>query len=224
MTDIITMNNNQRSRYKKGLVQKFFLLEKSFTDHISLSLSGTTLNVYNVKIYVNSSFPKIYCNCPDSKSWAKSFGCICKHSCFVLKKVFKNIDLERYLTNYIFLPEEIESMKEEFNNLTFHVEPGTENISIYDLEYLKIYNGKKKVKPEDNPFKCPKLEEEKECSICYDNLENTNLKCPDCNQIFHKQCIEFWLNSGRSTCPYCRSDTWAILKSNKNAYINLHTY
>ena len=223
------MNHNQKSRYLKGLSQKFFILDKTCeNNYIKLSLSGTTLNVYDVKIYVDSEFPKIYCNCPDSKSWAKSFGCICKHSCFVLKKVFKNVDLERYLENYIFLDSEIESIKHEYNNLSFVVNPGEENISIYDLEYLKLYDAKKKIKTEDKKdlFKCNKVNAEQECSICYDEMtsEMTNLKCPDCNQIFHKDCIEFWLKSGRNTCPYCRGESWKILNSKEGEYINLCNY
>ena len=41
-----------------------------------------------VTIYENSR--KLFCTCPDAKSWAKKHKCLCKHICFLLFKVFKN--------------------------------------------------------------------------------------------------------------------------------------
>ena len=47
-----------------------------------------------------------------------------------------------------------------------------------------------------------------ECSICADNImiqdiRNDNIKKTPCNHIFHKKCINLWLNK-QKTCPLCR--------------------
>ncbi|KAF7635750.1 RING-type domain-containing protein, partial [Meloidogyne graminicola] len=51
-----------------------------------------------------------------------------------------------------------------------------------------------------------KIDEEK-CSICLNEFyinEETRKLIP-CNHIFHKTCIDEWLN-GNSTCPLCRNN------------------
>ncbi|XP_074287540.1 E3 ubiquitin-protein ligase ATL41-like [Silene latifolia] len=46
-----------------------------------------------------------------------------------------------------------------------------------------------------------------ECTICLGMLQNNELarRLPNCNHIFHVECIDTWLMS-QSTCPICRSD------------------
>ncbi|XP_043700308.1 RING-H2 finger protein ATL5-like [Telopea speciosissima] len=45
----------------------------------------------------------------------------------------------------------------------------------------------------------------KECPICLSNIEEEEMTIllPNCNHMFHAQCINVWLNS-QSTCPICR--------------------
>ncbi len=49
---------------------------------------------------------------------------------------------------------------------------------------------------------------EEECVICFDNLdEQYKVKMINCNHIFHKECINKWLNVKR-TCPCCRTSIY----------------
>ena len=44
------------------------------------------------------------------------------------------------------------------------------------------------------------------CTICLEEFKfNEELKKLKCNHIFHKECLEPWLNNKRK-CPICRSD------------------
>ncbi|KAL3509241.1 hypothetical protein ACH5RR_028642 [Cinchona calisaya] len=46
-----------------------------------------------------------------------------------------------------------------------------------------------------------------ECSVCLSVLEEGEMarKLPNCNHIFHAECIDKWFGS-QSTCPICRSE------------------
>jgi len=42
------------------------------------------------------------------------------------------------------------------------------------------------------------------CSICYDTLNNEpQYTIPDCNHIFHTNCIVHWFRNGYRHCPSC---------------------
>ena len=73
------MDNHQLKRLNKLDTESFFLLkvEKDEVNYI-LSISGSTKNIYTVNVFGNSR--TIYCDCPDSRSWAKELDCYCKHS------------------------------------------------------------------------------------------------------------------------------------------------
>jgi len=46
-----------------------------------------------------------------------------------------------------------------------------------------------------------------ECAVCLSMLEDGEMarQLPNCNHIFHVECIDRWL-SNQATCPICRSD------------------
>ena len=46
--------------------------------------------------------------------------------------------------------------------------------------------------------------DEKECSICLDTQQDDKV-VGKCNHFFHKKCIDQWIDSGKDTCPLCRS-------------------
>lgn len=48
-----------------------------------------------------------------------------------------------------------------------------------------------------------------ECSICYEEITNNASKL-DCGHIYHKECIDKWLQVN-STCPYCRHSLSSIV-------------
>ena len=47
------------------------------------------------------------------------------------------------------------------------------------------------------------------CPICYDSLENGEVKITDCNHTFHRRCIKQWIRQkkhlGKVPCPMCRA-------------------
>ena len=45
-----------------------------------------------------------------------------------------------------------------------------------------------------------------ECSICFEEIKNKELKTLKCGHIFHKNCIDYWLTIN-PICPYCREYT-----------------
>lgn len=50
------------------------------------------------------------------------------------------------------------------------------------------------------------IENEEECPICYDELNEENIVVIiKCGHIFHKKCINRWLNQNFS-CPICRKN------------------
>jgi hypothetical protein len=45
------------------------------------------------------------------------------------------------------------------------------------------------------------------CSVCLDEFKEEDvLKKLNCNHIFHKDCLEPWLNNNNRNCPLCRTD------------------
>ena len=53
------------------------------------------------------------------------------------------------------------------------------------------------------------------CSICLDNISNSDVKELYCNHKFHRNCINTWLQDN-NTCPLCRQ----FQGSNRNVSIN----
>ncbi|WCJ26662.1 RING/U-box superfamily protein [Euphorbia peplus] len=45
------------------------------------------------------------------------------------------------------------------------------------------------------------------CSVCLDCIENADeiRELCNCNHVFHKDCLDNWVDLGRITCPLCRS-------------------
>lgn len=43
------------------------------------------------------------------------------------------------------------------------------------------------------------------CSICLEEIKNDGHKT-SCNHHFHKKCLSSWKNTGKNTCPNCRSN------------------
>ena len=212
--------NQQLLRFEKINSDDFFLLNKSFDDSkLIFNICGSTKNVYETKIYFKSKM--IFCNCPDSKSWARKYGVICKHSCFVLFKVLRlKFDKMDYFNKLIFNEQQIREIKDSFEKL---------NLLNYEEDFLnKDYSNKFNSIKKNSSNKSEiflKNEEDKEtfCAICYEDFENIknikeNFQCLICLKILHNKCINKWRSMGNKTCPYCRS---SITTDSNNNYINL---
>ncbi|GFY66894.1 hypothetical protein TNIN_179241 [Trichonephila inaurata madagascariensis] len=44
------------------------------------------------------------------------------------------------------------------------------------------------------------------CSICLDCDVSEMFSLTRCNHTFHSFCLREWINSNKSTCPYCREE------------------
>lgn len=70
----------------------------------------------------------------------------------------------------------------------------------YRLKYLKYYN---KYHNLLNQFGGVN-NDENECSICFNNIEQANKIVLICNHFFHFKCINNWFKHQKNTCPSCR--------------------
>jgi hypothetical protein len=229
----MSINYNQQKRINTSKRNKLFILDyKNKDSQYELKMTGSTLNVYNIDI--NKCYKNIKCSCPDFKSWARYSNCVCKHCCFLLIKVlkFNESDLLNFFNNLTFSDEEFSKLVEKLDKLELNsVIMNAEEDDIDDLEaapknphFIDKYLIDKfnKLKCIDNKSQFISKESVvKDCPICYDSLENNLLKCPSCKQILHKTCMEVWLNSGNSSCPYCRSKIWENYKDSDINYLNL---
>nr|XP_043607771.1 E3 ubiquitin-protein ligase RHA2B-like [Erigeron canadensis] len=76
----------------------------------------------------------------------------------------------------------------------------TDDTPITTEQYLKLINQK-------NPttrYKQTGLEP-KECSVCLSGLEEGDeIRKLRCKHVFHRGCVDTWLENDRATCPICR--------------------
>ena len=222
------LSYHQKNRFFRIFSDNFYLLDiLKYPDYTKFFISGSSKNVYIVKIFDNKT---INCNCPDMKSWARESDCVCKHCCFVL---FRVLDIYKYYENdnnklnffndlkfdddeYNFIESRMLDLISKFNRNDMGLNKN--NIINIDLiqkynkiKDLKVVNGKEKYIVK-NSIK----EKEDVCPICFLELKNEEIvKCPCCNNIIHKECMEKWLRMGKSNCVYCRSDVW---KSRNNIW------
>ena len=213
--------NQQLLRFEKLNSEDFFLLNKSHDESkLIFNICGSTKNVYETKIYLKSKM--IYCNCPDSKSWARKYGVVCKHCCFVLFKVLRlKIDKMDYFKKLYFEEKVLNEIKENYEKL---------NLLNYEQDFLNkdISNKFNSIKHNTSDSKDEIVLKEEDdhdnfCAICYEDFEDIknikeNFQCNICSKILHLKCINKWITMGNKSCPYCRS---IIKKDSNNNYINL---
>ena len=60
------------------------------------------------------------------------------------------------------------------------------------------------------------------CVICYDDLENSKKVKLSCKHIFHKKCIEKWINNDGNNCPLCRTPLYNCNICNGKQYITTY--
>ncbi|KAI3834615.1 hypothetical protein MKW92_034055, partial [Papaver armeniacum] len=46
------------------------------------------------------------------------------------------------------------------------------------------------------------------CPVCLDCLKTTDeiRELSSCSHVFHKGCLDMWIDKQRFSCPYCRAD------------------
>ena len=57
------------------------------------------------------------------------------------------------------------------------------------------------------------------CTICYNDLINTNTCITNCSHSFCKDCLHQWFNRGKLSCPLCREDIQYFNYKSKNIKI-----
>ena len=191
----------QNKRFYKLDYESFFLLKVEKNDlGFLLNVSGSTKNIYTIQINKNSR--KLECDCPDAKGWALHFNCLCKHVCFILLRMFKEIynKNSQIFRDRVICLEDYEYIEKRLNNLDINKEN-----DFVDLELIEKFN---KLKTGNSSFKSENFEKDKMCPICFLDIEGENVKCPECRNILHLECMETWLEMGNKTCVYCRSSVW----------------
>jgi hypothetical protein len=55
-------------------------------------------------------------------------------------------------------------------------------------------------------------QEQHECSICLDKITNNNKKVLTCSHIFHRDCVNTWLQES-ANCPLCRTPQRRVIEN-----------
>ena len=214
------MDYNQSKRYDKIFTDRLYLLDISSSsdsndNSYKFAISGSTANLYHVTI-INES---IKCDCPDGKSWAKHYHCVCKHCCFVLHKVLHLVTTtdHPFWNTYQFTDQNLEFIKDAINHSI--IKSATPS-NLLD-RYKQIHNNNGPPVFENNHNKSfDKLDDD--CPICFDKLSNSKtVGCPECKNLIHRDCMVKWCKI-RMNCVYCRSDVWKLfITSPSYTYKNL---
>ena len=241
------MKLKQHERFQKLFYENLYLLKIIDTSHqTTFSVSGSTSNIYQVKIMKSFEWNHIYCNCPDAKKWANIHGVCCKHILFVVFKVLKLFSFKNTLSNItVSEPGEIFLDKRQLHkdyleviSVFLDIFNFEEDNDFMKLEYVNKFNLiKDKVDKKYNGIEDTSTNENKlefkegaafHCLICFDDFaketmycRETNSQCLVCKTIFHKECLTKWFNHNNS-CPYCRSPSQLNTQNNNESqYINL---
>ena len=194
------------------------------TDDYTLSISGRTHNIYEVKI--DEGTRKLSCSCPDGIGYCQHNNTICKHTYFVLVKVLRMKELASETSNFFETNQLSETEKELAFSRLYTVWENREGATDYmNTDFINQFQTHKEKKREMEAaaqtgdgtvdvlekFKVTSLPEEQDaCLVCYCEMEKPeeSVKCPDCRKIFHTSCLQRWFDTGKDTCVHCRSPVW----------------
>ncbi len=71
-------------------------------------------------------------------------------------------------------------------------------------EYIEEFHNRNPAIRFDTVCNCKRPEHD--CSVCLTRFEpESEINCLPCGHLFHKACLEKWLNYWNSTCPLCRT-------------------
>jgi hypothetical protein len=164
--------------------------------------------VYDINIYDENNEETFTCSCYDFRYNSKKKNTVCKHICFIVCKICKIYNIEFFkskkldkniISNLINKISDKNLLKDktiskQFTTLSYS--------SFFDLLH---YNSN----------------EENNCVICYGDIledevnNNKCISCPKCNNIFHKECKEVWLEE-HMKCAYCNNNIWKYYNELEN--------
>lgn len=201
----------QQKRIDKLNEDEFYLI--GFDGKKEILMTGSKKDVYTINIEDGGH---LNCNCPDSTSWAKKFGVVCKHICFIYMKICKSEDMTFFETQKL-TKVDIQKLKIRTKILI-----SSDVAQTFYKSYLSLT-----AKQGEDQFAKAKREDAMEeacCPICFDNLVDNIKFCPQCSNPVHEKCIEKWLEKNK-TCVYCRSDVWKNYNHdgaiNKGKYVKI---
>jgi len=71
-----------------------------------------------------------------------------------------------------------------------------------------------------NSYNVQKTNDESLCLICHDDINSDqSYELPECNHIYHTDCIIQWFRIGNSNCPYCNSSYGNENNENNEDYL-----
>lgn len=223
----------QHVRFQKVFIDNFYLLQiiDNKYDYI-FKISGSTLNVYSIKLLKNHDKNHIFCDCLDMKKWAPINGVVCKHILFVIFKVIKLFSYHNALSKITVDKDGALFLKNKTIN-KHHIQIVDDFIKLFNVsdhdksiinpsftkKFHLINHQQNKQKNVDNNSnsELPDID----CVICFDPIKTTKFtRCVQCIGVFHSHCFKMWLKFNK-TCPYCRITIHKSCDNEENNYINL---
>ena len=198
------MSNELNKRILRSINEKILLIYYcTLKEGYIFYVSGNKEYIY--KIILNKKIQK--CTCDDY--FNRYF---CKHLCFVLFKVLKiyiidlsnfkkklkyknNLKNTNFFKTYIFDDLDWNILKLNFFNIKLENTFNLELYNIFKKNYYIFFN-----------YYYLKLIKNKKCILCKNN-NNKLLKCNNCENYFHINClIKYLFNEKKKLCPICKND------------------
>ncbi|KRX08395.1 hypothetical protein PPERSA_08594 [Pseudocohnilembus persalinus] len=185
-------------RKQKAKSQKMYLMEakRNLNDEWQFQVQGFSGLQYNLIFNIKG----LSCSCPDFLQRKKC----CKHIFFIVSRIAQQDQLLDLMKcnpvlkagRFQILDKNLKQRLEERINQ----EPTQQEIDNFDKEKLGV---------------------EKDCIICFQELETKDLtQCSTCQKFIHQSCIIEWTKKN-NTCPLCRQ-RWQIQKGDtKDAFSKL---
>ena len=204
------ISDKQKDRISKAHYQSLYLLEKNLVNNeISLTITGSTLNIYTIKI----KDLNISCDCPDIYQCNK-YDLYCKHICFVICMIGKSYEEETFINKNFNNNNKVRIIYKLFGSNTD--DPNIECKLLKDKYLLLKSNLNKK----DNIVNEPRNKDE-DCSVCYNKLDDDIFTCSKCLNATHTICLNIWLKKN-NTCVFCRNNIKLdIVDKKKSKYLNI---
>ena len=168
-----------QARINRAMDQSIYLLKaESVNDIWHFVVQGETKSEYNVIFSDNV----VNCSCPDCK-WNKR---TCKHIIFIIGRVAKDMSFLNGITS------DLKSIKMDDK-----------------LNDKLTKNLRTRLHGKDEQTRLTTCEDD--CIICFESIDSviiTEQQCTVCKIIYHKECIDRWLNQyqrgNTGNCAHCK--------------------
>ncbi|KRX08394.1 hypothetical protein PPERSA_08593 [Pseudocohnilembus persalinus] len=184
------LNEEQKkaSRVQRAKTQKIYLMQaRRITDEEwEFLVKGSQGKDYRININTD----ELKCGCHDFRVRRKC----CKHIYFIVSRIAQN---EQMLNTMKTKPKLTQT---QYNKL---------DLSLVQRLKDRLDGAKKEQKDKLKDLDLAKLEEDKDCPICFDEMDVSDLtQCAVCKKFLHDSCMDHWKQSN-DNCPMCRS-AWKV--------------